>query len=188
MARRFRPSLERIEVRLLDDRPASWDLFHEPVTGNERVYRVFDHNYERNNEWEFTIRIPKDSGREIEVRPKRVPNLAAWSGLERRSLIFPVATEGRHRRKRYCKVPLPSPGKSDRKRFARFSERADLPPWFGPLARRMKQLKSVRASAGTDHTFLTILLDPDDYELCIRLFFATWVLPLKEKVTLDAAE
>ena len=70
--------------------------------------------------------------------------------------------------------------------MVRGDERGDLPPWFEPLKGRMRIKQNVRTTRGTDGQALVVLVAPDDHAAMIRLFFATKVWVLKEKIALSA--
>jgi hypothetical protein len=188
MAARKRYLLDRVAVGSGEARPATWTFAgaggRVPVTGTEYLYAVIDGNFPARNVWEFVVRAPAAASEPIEVRPRSAPNLKAWAELPNRSLTFPRATRGDARGKRYCKVSLADPTGARTKDLVRGDERHDLPAWFEPLRSRMRLKQNVRPTRGTDGESLVVLVPPDDHAAMIRLFFATKVWVLKERVAL----
>jgi hypothetical protein len=68
----------------------------------------------------------------------------------------------------------------------RSDQRDQLPRWFDPLRRRMRIKEKVRNTRGTDGQVLVLLVHADDHPTMIRLFFATKVWIMKERVALGA--
>jgi hypothetical protein len=68
--------------------------------------------------------------------------------------------------------------------IVRADERSKLPSWFDALRGRMRKKQNVRNTRGTDGEALVVLLPVDDHAAMIRLFFATKVWVLKEKISL----
>jgi len=66
----------------------------------------------------------------------------------------------------------------------RGDERGDLPAWFDALRSRMRVKKKVKNTKGTDGDALVVLVSAGDHAAMIRLFFATKVWVLKERITL----
>ena len=62
----------------------------------------------------------------------------------------------------------------------RTDERDLLPKWFDALSHRLRAKESVRRTKGTDGSALVALVQDDDHEMMIRLFFAMKVWVLKE--------
>jgi hypothetical protein len=165
-----------------------------PVKGSEYLYTVTDGNLAGRNKWEFLVRVPDDSDGRVEIRPKATPPLQIWKALTYRSLQFQKATKGEARGKRYCKVSLAVPpagrAKDDprgsrTKDVIRGDQRHDLPKWFESLQSRMRTKERVRSTKGTDGNTLVILVNPDDYTMMIRLFFAMKAWILKEGIELQ---
>jgi hypothetical protein len=178
-----RVKVERVVLAPLGQGSSTWELLRQSASGQEYRYQVADGNSRSPNIWEFVVRVPDSSHREIEVRPVRVPNKRAWAGMERRSLILPVATLGRYRGKRYCRVPFPGvAGSLKSKRYVRYDQRDGLPSWFEPFQSRMRKKETVRRTQGTDGSLLVIVVDPDDHGTFVRLFFAVWVWPVSERL------
>ena len=67
----------------------------------------------------------------------------------------------------------------------RWDQRRELPRWFEGLERRMRTKERVRSTRGTDGNTLVVLVDPDDHEAMIRLYFAMKVWVLKEGIQLQ---
>jgi hypothetical protein len=68
----------------------------------------------------------------------------------------------------------------------RGDERSKLPSWFDPLRGRMRVKQNVRSTKGNDGEDLVLLVSADDHQAMIRLFFATKVWVLKERIALGA--
>lgn len=66
----------------------------------------------------------------------------------------------------------------------RRDQRNQLPRWFDQLQRRMRVKEKVRNTKGTDGQSLVMLIDADDHPMMIRLFFATKVWIMKERIAL----
>jgi hypothetical protein len=143
-----------------------------------------DGNFPTRNRWEFIVRVPRERGARVEVRPRTTPALKVWEELTDRSLTFLPATRGPARGKWYCQVALADPRGEKSKSVVRADQRGELPAWFTPLRSRMRKKEVVRTTRGTDGNSLVILV-PDDHASMIRLFFATKVWVLKEGFTLD---
>ena len=184
MARK-RYQLDRVTVEPGDSRPATWTFGSEgSVSGTEVGYTVVDGNFTSRNVWEFMVRVPKDGSKRLEVRPRSTPNVKVWAELTDRSLIFVRATKGEARGRWYCKVALADPTGSRTKDVVRGDERHQLPSWFDSLHGRMRLKRNVRPTRGTDGEALVVLVAANDHAAMIRLFFATKVWILKERVTL----
>jgi hypothetical protein len=173
--------LDRVNIELKSDRPARWKIREEPlVRGTEYVYSVTDRNYAQRNEWEFLVRVPKKKGSSIEVRPSSVPSVKAWSGMERRAMMFERIRRGRNVGDCYCKVALGDPTGEHTRLIARVDEKKKLPYWLKPLNSRMRSKEAVRHTRGTDSDSLVIIVDPDDHQRMVALFLAAKAWVLKE--------
>jgi hypothetical protein len=198
MASRKRYRLDQVAVEPGETRRAKWTFAkggrQAPVKGTELLYTVTDGNLSGRNKWEFLVRVPDDSDGRVEVRPRSTPPTQTWKALTYRSLQFQKATKGEARGKRYCKVSLAVPPKgrakddprgTRTKDVIRGDQRRDLPKWFESLQGRMRTKESVRSTRGTDGNTLVILVQPDDYAMMIRLYFAMKVWVLKEGIELE---
>jgi hypothetical protein len=198
MASRKRYRLERVAVEPGEARKAKWTFAkggrQAPVKGTEHLYTVTDGNLSGRNKWEFLVRVPDDSDGRVEIRPRSTPPTQTWKALTYRSVQFQKATKGEARGKRYCKVSLAVPPKgrakddprgTRTKDVIRGDQRRDLPKWFESLQGRMRTKESVRSTRGTDGNTLVILVQPDDYAMMIRLYFAMKVWVLKEGIELE---
>ena len=183
MASRKRYDLDRVAVESGGSRPATWTFAGDAVSGTERSYTVTDGNFDRQNAWEFIVRVPKARGARIEVRPRSTPNVKAWAELPDRSLTFLPATRGDARGRWYCQVALADPTGGRSKDVVRGDERSLLPKWFDRLQGRMRLKKNIRQTRGTDGESLVVLVPAGDHAGMIRLFFATKVWVLKERIT-----
>src|SRR4051794_24180962 len=186
MTRRIRYQMDKVSAEPGDERASTWTFAGQKLSGVEQTYLVRDSNYSTRNEWEFVVRIPRDPGERIEVRPRTTPNLRAWAELPDRSLTFSRATKGPARGKWYCQVALADPTGSKSRTIVRADQRDQLPRWFDLLRRRMRVKEKVRNTRGTDGKALVLLVQPDDHTTMIRFFFATKVWIMTERVALEA--
>lgn len=174
MAARYR--IDQVAAELAGSRPATWTFARKPVAGVEYSYTVTDANFRGRNEWEFVVRVPKNPAERVEVRPIKAPNVAAWAGLERRSLTFRRANRQGYRGLLYCPVALADP--TGQKSRTLVKEKAALPRWFDQLDRRLRKKTSVASTRGTDGESFVLFCEPADHLFMIRAFFASkvWVL------------
>jgi hypothetical protein len=178
--RRYR--IERVNAELKTERRSRWKIRENPlVSGIEYVYTVTDDNFSQRNSWEFVVRVPDARGESIEVRPSVVPNVRAWTGLDRRALMFERVTKGRHRGDCYCKVALADSTGERTRLIARVDEKKHLPYWFGSLRARMRSKEAIRHTRGTDSESLVITVPADDHKEMIALFLAAKAWVLKER-------
>jgi hypothetical protein len=184
MAPRKRYSLDRVTVEPGEARASSWTFAGKPVTGVEQSYAVRDGNFRSRNDWEFIVRTPRDRGERIEVRPRTTPNVRAWAELPDRSLTFSRATKGSARGKWYCQVALADPTGKKSRAIVRADQRGRLPRWFDAVRGKMRTKERVKPTRGTDGQSLVVLVPPADHASMIRLFFATKVWILKERIAL----
>ena len=184
MGSRKRYQLDLVTVERGDGRPATWTFAGDAVAGTEQSYHVTDKNFPGRNTWEFLVRIPKARGGRLEVRPRTTPNVKVWAELTDRSLTFSRATKGEARGRWYCQVALADPTGGRTKDVVKGEERDQLPPWFDGVRGRMRLKQNVRPTKGTDGESLVVLVRGDDHAAMIRLFFATKVWVLKERITL----
>lgn len=168
----------KIEITKMGERSAQWTFAQSVITGTEFEYAVKDRNYTSRNAWEFLVRIPRHKNDPIEVRPRRVPNIRVWAGLERRSVTFSRATQASYRGKYYAKVTLADPTENKTKKVVRFKERAKLPRWFDAFGARLRRKNAVTSTRGRDGHHLVCVFRADDHQGMIGLFFASkvWVL------------
>ena len=183
MKSRKRYQLAKVMVEEGASRPATWTFAGRAMRGTEHTYDVTDGNFASRNRWEFIVRVPRERGGRIEVRPRTTPTVKAWEELPDRSLTFSRATRGPARGKSYCQVALADATGRKSKDVVRADERHELPAWFAPLQGRMRRKEVVKPTRGTDGNALVVLGPPDDHGFMIRLFFATKVWVLKEGIT-----
>ena len=183
--RRYR--LAKLQIEAMGERRASWTFTREPVSGTEFTYAVVDANNSNRHFWEFLVRVPSSGDERIEVRPRLTPGLKAWVGLERRSLTFARASRPGYRGWYYCQIALADPTGERTKDVLKRQERALLPPWFDEVSARLRVKGTVRSTKGNDADQLVAMVRPAEHELMIKLFFATKVWVLKEKVVLAEA-
>lgn len=186
MAPRTRYRLDRVMVWPGEQRGSTWTFGGKPMSGTEQSYAVRDDNFPSRNQWEFVVRIPKHRDERIEVRPRTTPNVKVWAELPDRSLTFSRATKGEARGKWYCQVALADPTGARSRNIVRADERGELPAWFDALKGRMRVKQNVRNTNGTDGEALVVLVPADDHAAMIRLFFATKVWVLKERIALKS--
>jgi hypothetical protein len=184
MAKRTRYRLDRVSVEAGEERAATWTFGREPMSGTEQTYSVRDANFPARNQWEFVVRTPSGRDARIEVRPRTTPNVKVWAELPDRSLTFLRATKGEARGKWYCKVALADPTGLRSRDVVRADERSELPLWFDAFKGRMRRKRNVRTTRGNDGEDLVVLVAADDHAAMIRLFFATKVWILKERIAL----
>lgn len=184
MAPRTRYRMDRVTAEPGEKRSSTWTFGGAAMSGTEQTYVVRDDNFPSRNEWEFVVRTPSARDGRIEVRPRSTPNVKLWAELPDRSLTFSRATKGGARGKWYCKVALADPTGERSRDVVRGDERGRLPAWFDALKGRMRVKQNVRPTRGNDGEDLVLLVAPDDHQTMIRLFFATKVWVLKERVTL----
>ncbi len=184
MAPRIRYRLERVQVWPGEARPATWTFAGQAMAGTEYSYSVRDENFRSRNEWEFVVRVPRGRDERIEVRPRVTPNVRVWAELPDRSLTFARATKGPARGKWYCQVALADPTGVRSRDIVRGDERRLLPRWFDGLRSRMRIKEGVKPTRGTDGKALVLLVPAGAHEWMIRLFFATKVWVLKERVAI----
>ena len=180
MARMKSYRMDKVQVEKGQTLPAQWTFAGESVSGTEQWYGVTDGNYPRNNRWEFVLRLPKVTGDRIEVRPRSTPKVKVWSELTDRSLTFMRTTMPAARGKRYCQVALADASGEKTKDVVRTDQRHLLPRWLDAAGHRLRAKESVRRTKGTDGGALVALVQDDDHEMMIRLFFALKVWVLKE--------
>ena len=188
MARMRNYRLDRVLVEQGEAHAAQWTFAGESVSGTEQWYGVTDGNFPARNAWEFVVRLPKVKGERIEVRPRATPKVKAWTELTDRSLTFMRATMPTARGKRYCQVALADASGEKTKDVVRTGERDQLPKWFDAVSHRLRAKASVRRTKGTDGNALVALVQDDDHELMIRLFFAMKVWVLKEGFQLTGSD
>jgi hypothetical protein len=179
---RKRYSLDRVTIAPLDSRQASWTFAGEAVRGIEYMYHVTDGNLTSRNQWQFVVRVPEDPKGRIEVRPRTVPPLTAWAELPDRSLTFMPATRESVRGRWYCQVALADVEGERSKAVVPADKRTALPHWFSSLSGRMRRKEAVKPTRGTDGNALVILIPAGDHTEMIRLFFATKVWILSERI------
>lgn len=185
MAKRTRYRLDQVKVEDGEERSSTWTFGGEPISGTEQMYSVRDGNFPARNQWQFVVRTPSGRDGRVEVRPRSTPNVKVWAELPDRSLTFLRATRREARGKWYCKVALADPTGRRSRDVVRGDERGQLPAWFDTLKGRMRKKQSVRSTRGNDGEDLVVLVAADDHVMMIRLFFATKVWILKEKIALS---
>jgi hypothetical protein len=184
MARSRRYRLDRVTAWPGEKRVSTWTFGGSLMSGTEQSYAVRDGNFGSRNEWEFLVRVPNGRDKRIEVRPRTTPNVKVWAELPGRSLTFSRATLGVGRGKWYCKVALADPTGRRSRDVVRRDQREQLPSWFDAVSNRIRVKQAVRTTRGNDGEDLVVLVQPNDHETMIRLFFAMKVWVLKERISL----
>ena len=174
-----------VEVTLQDERRSSWKWGGRTIRGTEAVYEVVDRNFDRLNNWTFSVRVPTNGG-QIVVQPQSVPGKKVFAGLERRSVIFTKATRNPHRTQLYCKANLADPTGVKNRKSTRRGDRNRLPKWFKYFLPDMRLKQNVTTTAAHDGKAQVVLVSRDDYTRMIRLFFALRVWVLQEGVVIDS--
>jgi hypothetical protein len=177
MTTKYNPRM--IDVSFEAERKSTWKGVgsHTPIRGREYTYLIKDRNFDRLNDWKFVVKVP-NSGTDIIVQPGVAPNKKIWAGIDRRSMVFVKATKKLHRNKVYCKANLADPSGEKNKRGTRRGQRKFLPKWFDYFRPYMRLKATVASTDGTDSRAQVVLVNPDDHERMIRLFFAlkVWIL------------
>ena len=162
----------------MQERPGVWEWQGRAIRGTEHLYEVEDGNLPALNVWSIAVKVPETGKDSIVVQPLEVPEKKVWSGIQRRSVLFPRATKAPYRNRPYCKVFLADSEGEKNRLGVRGSERRNLPGWFAPFRSRMREKEKVAGTRGTDGKSLVILPNPADHATLIGLFFAmkVWVL------------
>ncbi|HEY3353385.1 MAG TPA: hypothetical protein VGQ83_09065 [Polyangia bacterium] len=163
---------------------ATWRMGGHVTRGTQFTYKVEDDNCERDRRWEFVVRVPRAGSSDVIIQPRAVPNRKAWAGLDRRSIVFVRATKHPHRSKLYCKINVADPTGEQTKVGMHRGERTLLPKWFAYFRPHMRLKDTVTTTEGNDQRAQVVLVDPDDHERMIRLFFALKIWILLEGVDL----
>jgi len=175
---KYNPRL--VDVIFENERRATWEKVGSnlAVKGIEYTYLVKDRNFDRLNAWKFLVRHPNSNKNDIAIQPISVPNKKVWAGIDRRSIVLIKATKRDHSDKVYCKVNLADPTAIRTKIGTSRGERDLLPRWFDYFRRDMRLKGTVAKTYGTDSKAQVVLINPDNHEKMIRLFFALkiWVL------------
>ncbi len=138
---------------------------------------MVDENFDRLNEWIFSVRVPNKPG-QIVVQPQTVPGKKVFAQVGRRPITFQKATKHPYRKHAYCKVHLADPTMEKTWRGTSRGDRSKFPRWFKYFRNRMRLKDTVTTTAGNDGYDQVVLIAPDDHERMIRLYFAmrVWVL------------
>jgi hypothetical protein len=172
-------NLLKLVITCESSQAAHWDMANAPVSGREHVYTVIDHNFRKDTDWRFAVRVPyaRCRDRNIQVQPLTAPLCPEWTDLLRRVVTFIPAENGAHGDKVYCKIFLHDPHGWRTKIGTRRGERDAFPEWMAPLRYRMRLKATVKDTHGTDGNSQVILLKPTDHMRMIWVYFATkvWV-------------
>jgi hypothetical protein len=173
----MRYRFDKLDLSPREARSASWTFAGQAVAGTEYPFALTDRNLRRQNQWEFVVRVPKESKGRIEVRPARVPDDKAWAGLDRRGLMFMPATRRGYTSYRYCQLSLPSNDGKASRHIVRRADASRLPYWIRDL-KGLRNKLTVTTTRARDGDSLVILVPRDDYQAMVRTYVATkaWVL------------
>lgn len=94
-----------VSVQLEEERRSSWAWQGRKIKGTEYLYRAMDENFDRLNEWIFSVRVPNQPG-QIVVQPQTVPGKKVFAQVARRPITFQQATKRPFRKHAYCKLHL----------------------------------------------------------------------------------
>ncbi len=176
--RRASFSLDKVEIKLKNEKRARWKWGKRDVAGWQYDYDVKDKNRGNYRRWIFQVQVPDrfTKGAYIIVQPMAHPQLRVLAGIDRRSISFGRATRGKYLAKPYAKVMLGDIYDDKNKRGVRLDQKDDLPRWMDAFVLRAKEI--VTTTKGTDGKALVAVVEQGDYAQMIRLFMATrvWVL------------
>lgn len=176
--RRASFSLDKVEIKLKNEKRARWKWGKRDVAGWQYGYDVKDLNRSNYRRWTFQVQVPDrfTKGAYIIVQPTSHPQLRVLAGIDRRSISFGRATRGNYLAKAYAKVMLGDIYDDKNKRGVRLEQKHDLPQWIQAFSLRAKQ--TVTTTRGADGNALVAVMEQGNYEQMIRLFLATrvWVL------------
>ncbi len=185
MTRRKKYQAIKVEVRLQEERRSSWKWANRTVRGTELIYAAVDRNFDRLNQWTFSVKVPQNGG-QIIVQPQSIPGKKVFASLERRSVLFVKATKNPYRTQLYCKANLADPTGAKNRVSTKRGERNLLPSWFKYFIPDMRLKHTVTTTAGHDGESQVVLVGRNDYERMIRLFFVLRVWVLQENVVIDS--
>jgi hypothetical protein len=158
------------------------------VLGTAHLYTVKDANFDRLNEWVFSVQVPRNRRDYVVVGPLIVPGKRAWAGLARRSVLFVPATRNPYRRWMYCKINVADPTGARTKIGVRRGEKDILPKWFDEFSGHLRLKKTVTTTRGRDMNAQVAVVERDSHALMIRLFFALKVWVLQESVLIKEGD
>jgi hypothetical protein len=175
--KRFNPDLVKVQ-QVRSNRDGHWQFQNEHFSGTIYEYSVEDKDFRALNKWTFEIRVPDKfhKGAYVVVRPTtRHPQKTYWAGLDRESINLARATKGSYREQMYAKINLSDVTGEKNKIGVSRGQRADLPDYIRRFLLRLK--KTVASTKGRDGNYQVAVIEPEDHEAMIRLFFAlkVWV-------------
>lgn len=173
-----------VTIKFHESRRASWAWQGNKIQGTEFIYHVRDKNFDRLNEWSFSVKAPQKPG-QIVVQPQSVPGKKAFAELQRRSITLQRATKQPSESTYYCKIHLADPSMGKNWRGTTLGDRDRLPTWFKYFRQRIRLKKTVSTTAGTDSNNQVVLISKEDHERMIRLYFAMRVWVLQENFILE---
>ncbi len=173
----FNPDL--VKVRLVSsNRDGHWQFQNTHYSGTIYEYAVEDKNFRSLNKWTFEVRVPDrfHKGAYVVVTPtNQHPQKIYWAGIDRESINLARATRGTYRKQIYAKINLSDVTGEKNKVGVSRGQRANLPDYILRFCLRLK--KTVASTKGRDSNYQVALIDPEDHEAMIRLFFAlkVWI-------------
>lgn len=183
MGRRKRYDPKLVTVSALRELRSTWMApGSAPALGTAYLYNVKDGNFDRLNDWVFSVQVPKDRHGDTVVSPLIVPGKKAWAGIARRSVLFVPATKHPYRRCLYCKINVADPSGERTKIGVRRGEKGILPKWFEEFSDDLRLKKTVTTTRGRDENAQVAVVPRDDHERMIQVFFALKVWVLQELV------
>ncbi len=176
--------VSKLQITFGEEHTTSWKFAGRTTRGTEFIYQVKDTNFDRLNSWIITVRVPKNAYNDVVVQPVQTPGKKIWADLERRTIVLPRATKQDFKSLVYCKANLADPDGYANKRGTRRGDRNQLPKWFQPFKWRMRLKATVRPTQGTDSKAQVVLMDREDHQTMIKLYFALKVWVLQEDFSL----
>jgi len=173
----FNPNLVGVK-EAHSNRDGHWQFQNAHFSGTIYEYSVEDRNFRPSHKWTFEVRVPNKfiQGAYIVVRPTtQHPQKDYWAGIDIDSINFARATRGSYRGLMYAKINLADvTGKKNKVGVSR-GQRAGLPDYVHKFHLRLK--KTVASTKGTDSNYQVAVIEPEDHEAMIRLFFAlkVWI-------------
>jgi hypothetical protein len=180
-SRTYRPT--KVDVSLDAELRATWTFQSKTFRGNEFIYQVVDRNFDRLNQWTFSVKVPRTPG-QIVVQPQRVPGKKVFAGLERRPVTFQGGLKRPYDACVYCKAFFSDPTRSKNRTLVRGWELDSLPQWFKYFEADLHVKSKVAIAAGADGNAVVILVNADDHERMIRIYFALRVWVLQERIVI----
>jgi len=156
-----------------------WTMAKQRVIGPVDVYSVKDTNFRKLNDWTFHVHTPDGRCRDenIIVKPDEAPARNDMGWIEGKSITFRPTDRPTAFGCLYCKINLADPTGWRTKVGTKRGERDGMPPWMAPFRYRMRLKATVKDTRGTDAKAQVVLVQKEDHERMIQLFFAMRVWP-----------